>query len=76
MNYDKFDLNGRKYARLKAIRKGDKLQVDNGFTCLKEKSCRIVQKNKSGKYVNCSEGKHYLAAQTNKGGYLIGMYKI
>lgn len=42
------DLKGRPYAKLKELKKGDKVTVDDGFPCLKEGVIRLVHRRKDG----------------------------
>jgi hypothetical protein len=67
------DRRGRSYARYSQLKKGDKVEVDRGFTCMKA-SIKVVRESKHGLYVTCDEGTHYLAGQLTQEDYLIGVY--
>jgi hypothetical protein len=70
-NCDKF---GRSYARLKTLKFGDTVQVDEGFTCLPAGAMRVVLEDKFGLFILCSGEaeassaafeKHYLDGQAS-----------
>lgn len=69
------DFKGRKYATIKNIKEGDRVQCDGDFTCIPANAIRIVRKSDEGLYIKCSEGEHYLDGQI-KQHYYIGLYPI
>lgn len=78
------DINGREYAHINSIKTGDKLEVDDGFTCMTKGDIKEIFHDESGFYVKCNgsednkdkEAEHYLHGQQNDAGYLTGMYKV
>ena len=74
------DINGREYAHCNFINVGDKLEMDDCFTCMSKGEIKEVFHDENGFYVKCNgEGEsseHYLEGQENEAGYLIGMYKV
>lgn len=53
--------------KLNELRQGDVVLVDGGFTCM-QKGRQTVQADSAGLYVECREGKHYLAGQEDRAG--------
>lgn len=48
--------------KLSELMDGDHLIADDGFTCLKKgEQCIVRTDTIGGKYVDCDEGKHFLA---------------
>lgn len=47
------DSDGRPYVKLKGLRKGTRVQVDGGFTCLPAGAIRTVLRDKDGAYIRC-----------------------
>ena len=80
------DKTGRAYARLSAVKVGDTLECDGGFTCLSRGERRVVQndpatcppRNGNGLYIACRDGKHFLDGQLDFDGSdaLIGLYPV
>lgn len=81
------DITGRQYARSDAVRPGDTLIADGGFTCLHEGERCIVKKDSGGLFVFCNgpdeDGRpcgdlryehHYLDGQDDGDGFLVGLY--
>lgn len=73
---DKF---GRKWAHSSAVKVGDKLECDPGFTCVARGAVRIVKRDTSirgfgGLYIDCKDGQHFLDGQLGDDGELDGMY--
>jgi hypothetical protein len=78
MNKEQFtDKNGREYARLSALKTGDKVQVDGDFDCMKPRSTKIVQQRVNGElYITCRRGVHALDGQLmGDQDHLIGIYQ-
>lgn len=55
--------DGREWAKLSALKPGDKVLTDGGFTCGIENRTLEVQKNDDGLYIRCLHGKHFLGGQ-------------
>lgn len=71
------DKQGRTYARLSGLKVGDKVLVDDGFTCMKPWSRHRVQKGPSGDlFIPCRHGQHYLDGQLKGKDSLVGVYKV
>lgn len=81
------DLNGRPYARREAVKPGDFLVADGGFTCMSEGERKQVRADKKGHgferlFIVCDwnedgtrhRHRHYLAGQDEGDGGLIGLY--
>lgn len=70
------DVNGRPYAKLNELQPGDKVQVDDGFTCMHPWAVKTVHFNKHGPYVWCSGWHHHLDGQVDDGVHCTGVYKL
>lgn len=66
------DKRGREYAKLSRLRAGGLVELDEGFDCMSGE--RMVHSSKSGLYVLCREGRHYLRGQADNGEDLVGIY--
>lgn len=61
--------------RLKDLKDGMKIFVDDNFDCLSTGMTHTVRKNEHSRfYVRCDEGKHFLDGQVGDFGYLIGIF--
>ena len=70
------DNNGRAYALISNLNENDRVETDDGFTCLKDGEVCIVHKGvKDYLYIYCSEGIHFLGEQVVDD-YYLGLYKI
>lgn len=71
------DKNGREYARLSQLKAGDRIEADNGFTCLGA-GVHLVMENKTGLFVHCTRGMHYLFGQAaaSDPDALVGFYPV
>lgn len=84
------DKLGREYAKLSNLKPGDRIYVDDGFTCIPNNAIRKVYVSKDGDLcIRCGgpfevdETKdapqvhnHSLEGQLTRTGYLIGVYKL
>ena len=70
------DSDGREYARLADLRKGDKVQVDDGFDCMEPWSTHLVKEDYGGLFVQCAKGLHHLRSQLTTDGALVGIYHV
>lgn len=72
------DIDGRAYAKLSAVKPGDHLQCDGGFTCLKDGAIRMVKRHVVGRdlYIDCADGGHTLDGQADDGEHLVGLYPV
>lgn len=61
-----------KHLKLNELKVGDKVFVDNGFTCM-DAGEKIVKSDKGHLYVECDAGHHDLAGQLNDDGTLSGV---
>lgn len=74
------DNHGRPYARLSTLKAGDKVQVDDGFTCIVKWGHRLVRQDSTrpgidGLFIDCRSGRHYLDGQLDDDSdFLIGVY--
>lgn len=70
--------DGREWAKLSALKPGDHLTMDDGFTCGISDQTLEVGKDEHGLYVPCSEGKHYLDGQLSDvdGDHTVGMWVV
>ena len=66
------DKQGRPYAKVSEIGRGDRIELDSGFTCAAGESIVLYS---DGLYFPCSHGRHYLSGQ-EKDGYYVGIYKL
>ncbi len=69
------DKYGREYAKLSALKDGDFIKIDSGFTCAPA-SVRSVRQDERGLYFKCSDGNHYLAGQADDGEHCVGIVHI
>ncbi|WP_299686656.1 hypothetical protein [uncultured Tateyamaria sp.] len=58
--------------KLSDLKAGDTITLDEGFTCL-DAGDHTVLMNDTGPCVRCSEGLHYLDAQEDMQGDLVGV---
>lgn len=71
------DKQGRPWAKLSEIKFGDKIQVDGDFPCIFASEVKEVKTDGEKLYVECTEGKHFLAGQlSDDKNTLIGIYKV
>ncbi len=71
------DTNGREYAKLSLLSKGDLVKVGYGFTCLRANSKHVVLHDDKGLFILCDGGHHYLDSQImHDNDSLIGIYKV
>lgn len=57
------------FAKIADVKAGDTLIADGGFTCLKAGPV-VVEQDDGGKFIPCSDGRHYLAGQADGGRYV------
>jgi hypothetical protein len=73
------DKIGRRYAKVADVDIGSKLVVDDGFACIKPRTVRHVWGNRTGLFVKCRCGRHYLDGQIEphaNGAFYVGMYLV
>lgn len=69
------DVKGRPYAKLSELKVGDKVELDEGFTC-HAAGIVTLQADAEGKlYFDCEEGGHDLDGQADDGEHCIGVYR-
>ena len=72
------DTNGKAYATVDAVKAGDVLIADGGFTCIDKDAELTVESDPAhGLYVPCRDGKHFIDGQIeHKDGvdFYIGLY--
>jgi len=70
------DINGRAYATVAEVKKGTKLEVDEDFTCIDNKTVVVVKEDELGLFFECEEGHHYLDGQIdiNTDSFYVGLY--
>ncbi len=66
------DKAGRAYAKLSELKPGDKVELDDGFTCHPAGVVILYQRN--GLYFDCHEGGHNLLGQADDGEHCVGVY--
>jgi hypothetical protein len=70
------DIQGRPWALRSEVKAGDVLECDGGFTCMGNHAKKRVKLGTDDlPYIDCDDGRHYLAGQVGKHGELIGLYK-
>lgn len=69
------DKEGNAYARIVDLKAGDKVELDESFSCAPAGQTTIEEID-GHLYFNCDEGRHYLVGQDDGDGYCIGIYKI
>lgn len=55
------------------VKVGDVLMTDDNFPCIDGNRRVIIEKDRSGLYFNCNDGRHYLDGQLNNDGGLVGL---
>ncbi len=65
--------DGREWARLSKLKPGDKVEIDDGFTC-NAAGIYIVAGDARGLYIPCSEGGHHLDGQADDGEHCVGIW--
>lgn len=68
------DKDGRPYVRLDDLRAGDRIELDDGFTCCKPHTTTVHADKRGELYFKCNDGRHYVAGQLERGS-LIGIYR-
>lgn len=68
--------DGKEWARLSQLRRGDRVLTDDGFTCGINNKTLTVEQNAHGFFVPCDEGQHFLDGQLSDEDedHLIGMW--
>ncbi len=77
MTESECDTWGRPYAKLSALKPGDRVIVDGDFDCMDAWITLEVLLAPDGLYLPCAEGRHYLNGQllTGDGDTLVGIYE-
>lgn len=70
------DINGRKYAKLSALKVGDKVELDDGFTCHKAGIVEIIKSDIGKLGFKCSAGFHEISGQADDGEHCVGVYRV
>lgn len=70
------DKNGRDWAKLSLLKRGDKVETDESFHCVAV-PISTVYEDENGLFICCNQGKHYLDGQLNyeDNDSLTGIYK-
>jgi len=64
----------RAFAKVSAVKAGDFLRTDGGFTCMRRNAHKMVCEDINGLFISCSSGAHYLNGQV-EGEEYVGLYK-
>jgi len=72
----KDDINGRSYVERSHLKPGQLVEFDEGFGCLMPYSPYEVIIYENEPCVACNRGLHYLTAQDEGDGFLIGVYPL
>ncbi len=59
--------------KLSEVKEGDTLIADAGFICLKPGEHVVHEEYLGNCYLCCSHGRHYLGAQIDSNGNLVGL---
>jgi hypothetical protein len=74
------DKIGRAWALVDDLKEGDKITLDDGFTCVKaserNKPRRVYSALNGDLYFKCRDGEHFLSGQIGEHGEYIGVYKV
>lgn len=66
-----------RWADIRKLRAGDKVNVDGGFTCLEAGEVVVQQHSQytgaAALYVSCRAGKHFLEGQCDDGIHCVGI---
>lgn len=68
------DRQGKPWAIYTNIKAGDRLKADGGFDCLAKGQISQVERDDSGLFIRCEDGRHYLSGQLGDDDELIGLY--
>ncbi|TIW23118.1 MAG: hypothetical protein E5V63_25495 [Mesorhizobium sp.] len=67
--------DGREWAKLSALKPGDKVLTDSGFSCGMSNKTLTVQVDDLGLFVPCGRVNHYLDGQlADDGDHLVGIW--
>lgn len=67
--------DGREWARLSKLKAGDKVTLDDGFTCGISNKTLEVFEGIHGLYLKCDVGRHFLDGQlSSKTDHLVGVW--
>ena len=66
-------LQSMAYSKLFAIHEGDHMVTFQGFSCIAGNTIVAIQRDDTGLYFLCSEGRHYLQRQTDLEGNCLGL---
>lgn len=61
------------YSNIFAIREGDHMVTFHGFDCIAGDIIVTIERDGSGLYFQCAEGKHYLTRQLDSDGNCLGL---
>jgi len=61
------------YSKIFAIREGDYMLAFHGFPCVAGGTIVAIERDDTGLYFQCSEGKHYLDRQVDAEGRCLGL---
>ena len=64
------------YAKIDAVKVGDVVVTDDGFTCIKANKKLKVQEDNHGLYITCGSGHHYIDGQLNENDEYVGLTKL
>jgi hypothetical protein len=59
--------------KISDIKVGDILIADDGFTCMKAGEHEVKASEAGALFIDCTEGRHFLAGQERADGTLIGL---
>lgn len=64
------------YSKMFAIREGDYMVTFGGFPCVAGNTIVPIERDETGLYFHCAEGKHYLQRQVDSEGYCLGLTSL
>jgi hypothetical protein len=64
------------YSKLFAIKAGDQMVTFGGFSCIGADTVVQIERDQTGLYFACADGRHYLESQIDRNGYCLGLTAI
>lgn len=62
--------------KLSDLRPGDRLTAFWAWGCVPEHDTRLVREDRTGLYVCCRAGRHYLSGQVGDRGHLVNLERV
>lgn len=70
------DTKGRPYAKLGDLKVGDKVETDDGFTCMRGRTHTVRVDSEGSLFIPCRHREHHLIGQADDGEHCVGVYPV